>query len=460
MRAPRLLRTAAFRLAALYGLLFAGSVLVLMAVTFTLVEGAVSAQIAAAVRSEARALAGATSSRGSMSALSPQGATLRFAQAADGRVLANDIVPKRRQIGPLILHASDLAGGRVGTGDEDDGADSTFIAYGLRLPNGDYVLAAQDDERISETREAISDVFVVVLLVALTMSVAGGSLLSWLYLRRIEGFNRAARAIFDGRIDMRMPVGGSEDELDQLASNLNRMLDRIARLMDAMRQVSDDIAHDLRTPLGRLRQRLERLADPRAGDDGQGLASQALAEADAILDTFGALLSIAQLQSGSAQSNVRDVDLSALMGQVAEIYAPVAAEGGRHLDAAIQPGIAIKGDASLLLQLFANLVENALAHTPQGSRVTLSLTSSPRGWTGAVTDDGEGVPASERHRIFDRFYRLERSRSTPGTGLGLALAKAIAEMHDLELSAGDNHPGLLMTLRSSTNSSRRSKSGD
>lgn len=374
----------------------------------------------------------------------PDRSILRFAEAADGRVVIADLVPATRATGPLRLSTSDLR--PVASDGEGADSDEHFIAYGLRL-GGAYVLAAQSDERVSETREVITEAFAVAALVAIALSVAGGALLGWLSLRRIEGFNRAANAIFAGAIDRRMPVAGSDDEMDRLADNLNRMLDRIERLMAGMRQVSTDIAHDLRTPLGRLRQKLETLARADADRGERRLAEEALGEADAILETFGALLNIAQLESGSQQPVFATVDLSALLTQVAEIYEPVANAGRRSLEARIDPGVLFEGDRALLLQLFVNLVENALTHTPAGSRVAIALEAEVAGWSAEVADDGPGVPVFERDRVFDRFVRLERSRSTPGTGLGLAVAKAIAELHGVAIVMEDNAPGLRLRLR-------------
>lgn len=440
MRLHRLLRTVAFRLAALYSLLFGMSVLILMAVVFTLVERSVTSQIAATVRIEAEAMAEDVDG-GRVPDAATDPSIRRFAQRGDGSVAVGEIVPKTRTTGIFKLSAADLRS----ASDEDD-EDTGFIGYGLRLRDGGYVLAAQDDERVSETREAIVGAFTIALAVALSLSIVGGALLSWLYLRRIESFNTVARAIFEGGVERRMPVSGSDDELDRLGANLNRMLDRIAQLVDTMRQVSADIAHDLRTPLGRLRQKLERLAVSEDAATSRALAGHALIEADAILETFGALLRIAQLESGDARSGFGEVDLSGLVGEIGELYAAVAHDGGRSLDVSVAPGLLFHGDRSLLQQLLVNVVENALTHTPTGSHVRISLRGSRSGWAAVVSDDGPGISAAEREKIFDRFYRAEKSRSTPGTGLGLALARAIASIHGIELSASDNAPGTRITM--------------
>lgn len=443
MRPHRLLRTVAFRLAALYSLLFGMSVLILMAVVFTLVERSVTSQIAATVRIEAEAMAeDVDGGRAPDAATDPS--IRRFVQRGDGSVAVREIVPKSRTTGVFEFQAADLRS--VSDEDGEDDEDTGFIGYGLRLRDGGYVLAAQDDERVSETREAIIGAFTIALAVALSLSIVGGALLSWLYLRRIESFNTVARAIFEGGVERRMPVSGGGDELDRLGANLNRMLDRIAQLVDTMRQVSADIAHDLRTPLGRLRQKLERLAVSQDAATSRALAGHALIEADAILETFGALLRIAQLESGDARSGFGEVDLSGLVGEIGELYTAVAHDGGRSLDVSVAPGLLFHGDRSLLQQLLVNVVENALTHTPKGSHVRISLRRSRSGWAAVVSDDGPGISAAEREKIFDRFYRAEKSRSTPGTGLGLALARAIASIHGIELSASDNAPGTRITM--------------
>jgi signal transduction histidine kinase len=265
--------------------------------------------------------------------------------------------------------------------------------------------------------------------------------------RRIDTIGRTSRAIMEGDLSARIPVRGNNDEIDQLVVGLNAMLDRIQQLMDGLRQVTSDIAHDLRTPLGRLRQRLEDACE-RATTTGEYEAATeaAIAEADGLLDIFSALLRIAQIEAGAQKSAFADVDLSALLRSIADAYAPPAEDAGHRLYSAIDDGVTITGDRQLLAQLFSNLIENALSHTPAGSTVRLVLRRTAAGFEAQVTDNGPGIPEAEREKVFDRFYRVDRSRTTKGSGLGLALVKAIATLHGLSLTLKDNDPGLAVIL--------------
>jgi signal transduction histidine kinase len=283
--------------------------------------------------------------------------------------------------------------------------------------------------------------------ISLALAVIGALLTSGAFLRRLEGFNRTANRIIDGALEERVPLRGTGDEFDRLASNLNAMLDRVQALVESMRQVSNDVAHDLRTPLAHLRQGLETVRRSE-GDREQyrEAIDRALAECDQILTTFGALLRIAQIEAGTRRAGFTEVDLSSIFETIAETYAPVAEDHGKVLVAEIAPGIRTRGDPDLLTQMLANLVENAIRHTQTGSTVRLSLEEDDKP-IGTVVDDGPGIPEEARKRVFDRFYRLESSRATPGNGLGLSLVAAVAQLHELEVELGDAQPGLHVSLR-------------
>src|SRR4030095_7282206 len=225
------------------------------------------------------------------------------------------------------------------------------------------------------------------------------------------------------------------------------MLGRIQQLMDGLRQVSSDIAHDLRTPLGRLRQHLEDARErAKTTADYDTATEAAIAEADELLETFSALLRIAQVEAGAQKSAFAELDLSALALSVGEAYQPAAEDSGHALDIKIEDGVSFTGDRQLLAQMISHLVENALRHTPAGSTGTLALRRTGPGYETEVADNGPGIPESERGKVFDRFYRLDRSRSTSGSGLGLALVKAIAGLHGLTIELGDRTPGLGVVL--------------
>jgi signal transduction histidine kinase len=283
---------------------------------------------------------------------------------------------------------------------------------------------------------------------AAVLGISGGALLSRAFLRRVDAIARTAEAIIGGDLARRMPLRGTGDDLDRLASTLNRMLDRIGVLMESLRQVSSDVAHDLRTPLSRLYQRLEGArAHARSVAEYESAVDAALSEAEGLLETFSALLRIAQVEGASPRAGFRDVNLSAVTETVADAYRLDAEDADHQLTATIFPGITVSGDQELLTQALANLVENALRHTPSGTRIRVRLTgSSEAGVLLAVEDDGPGAAAVDLPRLTDRFYRGERSRTTPGNGLGLSLVSAVAELHGAKLSVDAMEPGLRISL--------------
>jgi signal transduction histidine kinase len=286
-----------------------------------------------------------------------------------------------------------------------------------------------------------------VILISLSLAVAGGLLLSSRFLKRIDAINRTAEAIIEGDIRQRIPRRAAPDDLDRLAATLNRMLDRTNDLMDSLRHVTSDIAHDLRTPLGRLRNLLEDAkATATTPAEFQVAAERAIAEVDGLLGTFSAILRIAQIESGSRRAGFKTLSLSALVQDVFESFADSAEDVGKSLHADIAPDVFLQGDHELLVQALVNLVENALVHSPQGTVVTLGLTRDGDHLRLSVADNGPGVPAQDRARIFQRFVRLERSRSTAGNGLGLSIVAAVAGLHGGSVSATDNHPGLRVEL--------------
>jgi signal transduction histidine kinase len=273
-------------------------------------------------------------------------------------------------------------------------------------------------------------------------------------LARVEAVNRTSERIIHGDLTQRVPLTGSGDEFDQLAANLNAMLDRIERLMLGMRQVADNIAHDLRTPLARLRARLEvtLLERPDATRYGDALR-ETIAEADTLLGTFNALLTIAEAEAGSRREAMAVVDLAEIARSVAELYEPVADDKGIALTVDGAPTIPVHGDRHLLSQAIANLLDNALKYTPAGA-ITLRARQTGETARVEVADSGPGVPADRRDAVFDRFVRLEGSRSTPGNGLGLSLVRAVARLHGGDAWLEDNDPGLKAVITLPTADSR------
>jgi signal transduction histidine kinase len=283
----------------------------------------------------------------------------------------------------------------------------------------------------------------------LLLGLLGGALMSRNMLRRLDSINKTSGEIIAGDLSRRVPLVGSGDEFDTLAENLNRMLDRIERLMKGLREVTDSVAHDLRTPLNRLRNRLEEVQSRRAADGVEtSEIERAIAEADRLIATFNALLLIAETDAGTTRVGVVPLDLGAMMADVVELYEPLAEERNIHLTAARIAAPTIEGNRSLIAQALANLVDNAIKYTPEGGQVAIACSRDENSIDLGVADSGPGIAASDRPRVVERFVRLEASRNSPGTGLGLSLVAAVAHFHNAELLLLDNQPhGLNAVLR-------------
>jgi signal transduction histidine kinase len=282
----------------------------------------------------------------------------------------------------------------------------------------------------------------------LVLGLVGGIVLSRRALARIETINRTSDRIMAGEFSRRVPLKGSGDEFDRLAQNLNAMLDQIERLMAGMRQVTDNIAHDLRSPLGRLRSRIEvALIEPPSTERYRDVLQQTIGDADHLLATFTALLDIAEAEAGTPRAQMTALDLAAFARDLADLYEPVAEETGLRLTIATAPGpIEVRGNRHMLSRAIANLVENALKYTPPGGAIAVGVGIEGAMARLTVADNGPGIPAEERERVFDRFYRLEASRTTEGNGLGLSLARAVVRLHGGTITLGDNAPGLIAVV--------------
>jgi signal transduction histidine kinase len=283
---------------------------------------------------------------------------------------------------------------------------------------------------------------------ALLLGLGGGLLIGRGVTRRAAVMAAALARVEAGEISHRLPVRRGGDEFDRLARRINSTLDRVQGLMQALRQVTDDIAHDLRTPLSRLRQRLEAALRTAEGDAAwRTMTEGAIQDAEQLLDVFAALLRIAQAESGARRAAFARFDLSAVVEAVAEVHAPAAEARGQLLDAKIGTDIFIFGDRDLVTQMLSNILDNAVKHGRSGGRIEVQLTARPAG--GAVltvADDGPGIPAEARDAVLRRFHRLDAARTTQGTGLGLALVKAVADLHGMALTLGEAGPGLRVTL--------------
>jgi signal transduction histidine kinase len=333
-----------------------------------------------------------------------------------------------------------------------DVAAGNAMVQVVRLPSGFRILVGRD---LGE-REAFRGVIGSALAWALALMIAL-AVLSWLFvsrrvLKRIDSLSAASRRIMAGDLSGRLEIVGSGDEFDRLAGSVNAMLDRIEELLYGLKDVSDNIAHDLKTPLTRLRNRVEiALGGPADGAGYRAALEATIEESDALIRTFNALLMIARIEAGSPDGAMAEVDAGQIVRDVAELYEPIAEEKGIALEVDADRPVMMRASRELLSQAVANLIDNAIKHgTPAAGahpRISVAISRTPDAMELTVGDNGPGVPEADRVRVLQRFVRLERSRSEPGSGLGLSLAAAVARLHHGTIALADNHPGLRVTLR-------------
>lgn len=447
----RLVRTHAFRLAALYFAVFALSVLGVLLFVYWTSANFVERQTEATLNAEVTGLAEQYAQRGlsglvqvvaARSAGNRGDRMLYLITDPEGRPLAGNIAgwPQGAPVRAGWVSFT-IAARSNGTVERDPARGALFI-----IPGGYRLLVGRDIDDAAAFRDRIRETLSWAGLVALGIGLVGGAAMSRNLLRRVEEVNRTSERVMAGHLSDRVPVSGTSDEFDQLALNLNRMLDQIERLMTAMREVTDNVAHDLKTPLSRLRARLElALLDPADAEGGVAAIAAAIEEADRLLATFNALLGIAEAESGTLHSKAAPLDLGEAVRAAAELYEPVAEEKGFELSIDAEPGVVIRGDRHLLSQLLANLFDNALKYAGGGEIAVRVLRRAGRAVL-EVADRGPGIAEKDRAAVFDRFVRLEPSRSTPGNGLGLSLVRAVARLHDGTVELADNRPGLIVRL--------------
>jgi signal transduction histidine kinase len=444
--------THAFRLAALYFLVFAASVLGVLLFVYLTSADFVERQTEATLDAEITGLAEQYAQRG-LSGLIQIVAARSAGDRGDAMIyLVTDPDGK-----PLV--------GNIAAWPAGVPTHSTWLSFALErtingrrevhpargrlfvIPGGYRLLVGRDISDAVAFRSEVRTTLLWAGSIALGIGLIGGTVMSRNLLRRVEQVNRTSERVMAGNLSDRVPLRGTRDEFDQLAANLNRMLDQIERLMTAMREVTDDVAHDLRTPLSRLRTRLERaLVDPSGGTSQGEAIRAAIDEADRLLATFNALLRIAELESGAHLDQAAPIDLSEVARSAVELYEPVAEEKGFALSVVAEPGVRMSGDWHLLSQALANLLDNALKYAG-GGLIELRVFHENGQAILEVADQGPGIPEADRQSVLDRFVRLEPSRTTPGNGLGLSLVRAIARRHDGSVMLADNRPGLRVRLQ-------------
>ncbi|MEM0955864.1 MAG: HAMP domain-containing sensor histidine kinase, partial [Pseudomonadota bacterium] len=363
---------------------------------------------------------------------------------ADYRKLAGTLKswPQFREIGDgWISFGLNLTG-------FDGQVDQELMGRPLTLDDGSHLLAALRYGDVLESASQVFETLVRTMVATILLGIVGGFFAAASVLRRIEVINEGIDRIVHGDFSQRIPLGDSVGNVRLLIENFNGMLDQTESLMQGVRTVSDNIAHDLRTPLTRIRNSLSQLSQYK-GESSDAEINAIIDECDGLLKTFNALLRIAQLEAGNRIQVFTRIDMPALVADVVELYEPLAQEKALSLSMRCADHVHCDGDRDLVFQMLANLIDNAVKYTPEGGRIHVELTADAHGFTElTVSDSGPGVPETDRENVFQRFFRLESSRSEhPGNGLGLSLVKAVVKLHRGVIRLLDNQPGLRVEVR-------------
>jgi signal transduction histidine kinase len=446
----KLLRTTSFRWALIYLVLFILSVAALLGYIYWNTAVLIGHQTDATIEAEITGLA-EQYAQGGLSRLvrtierrsRKDGESVYLLTDSNRRPLAGNLerFPGNASYGPGWIEFPYIV--PTGKGLEPHAARARLF----RMKGGFYLLVGRDIYQIRRFQSLMQRALLSALALALALGLGGGYLMSRNMLARIETINHTAGAIIGGNLGQRIPLSGSGDEIDQLAANLNAMLARIETLMTGLREVTDNVAHDLRTPLARLRARLEDVQrNARMPETARDTLDAAIADASQLITTFNTLLGIARAESGSGRDLMAEEDLAALLENLAELYQPMAEENGIVLTTALARGITAPINRQLVTQAIANLLDNAIKYAPTGDNdqpvITLELIEKKGRARIVIADNGPGIAPEDRKRVLERFVRLDNSRSRPGSGLGLSLAAAAARFHKGRILLEDNRPGL------------------
>jgi signal transduction histidine kinase len=327
------------------------------------------------------------------------------------------------------------------------GADGYWPMIAEKLPDGSRLLLAQSLQQAEELLEIILYTILLILLFSVLLALTMGWFMGRSLVMRIEQINRTAKTITDGDFSQRVPVTARNDEFDQLAKHLNTMLQRVEQLLTGLRQVTDNVAHDLRQPLSRLRNRLEiTLLEARDTSEYQQVLAQTIEDADNLIRTFNALLEIAQAEAGSFRGEWTVVELSSLLDGLGGLYKELAHSQGKQLKIKVQKSLCVVGNRHLLAQAISNLLDNAIKYTDTNGRILLEAKQQNESVMVTISDNGSGIPADKHAMVLERFIRLDTARSSSGSGLGLSLVKAVMDLHKAKLSFSDNQTGLRVLL--------------
>src|SRR4051794_16088845 len=459
----KLIRTTAFRLTLAYLFLFALFAASLLGYFAWNTRRLITEQITSTVNAETGEIGDIFGRRGLRGlvftienrALRP-GANLYLVTTPTGQAIAGNV----GSLGPGVMASAGWSETAYRRLDEQDNADHRALVRVSELSGGFRLLIGRDLEERKRLFGIVVKAAQWSLLVVVVLGLGGGVFVARRVLRRIDAITGTTQRIMAGDLSGRLPVGRSGDELDRLAENLNAMLERIEALMVGLKEVSDNIAHDLKTPLTRLRNRAEEaLAKSRSEAEYRSALERTIEESDGLIRTFNALLMIARAESGQARGNMDDFDAADVANGFFELYEPLAEDDGMTLRVKTAP-THLHGNRELISQALANLVENAIKYgkpdpavqpldagvAARSKEILIEARREGDQVLLSVTDHGRGIPEGDRKHAVERFVRLEASRSLPGSGLGLSLASAVATLHGGELRLGDSHPGLTATL--------------
>ena len=444
----RLWRSAGLRLATVYAVLFALSALALVLFLWWATAGLLDRQVQAAIRAEAQGL----------SEQWQEGGVPGLQSTIEDRLAENADDDAIYLLVDAAMHplAGNLHSWPAPVSQTDTPYELTVSRAGVSsmarverfdLPDGSRLLIGRDIETRAPLRALLTSALLWSLVLLALLGSVGGLVMQRLFRRMIASVSDTAAAIAQGDLRRRVRLSGRRDEFDGLAETINEMLDRIARLMDGVREVSNSIAHDLRTPIARARARLEDAsAHAATADELRQAVGRAISDLDSVAAVFEALLRIAEIEAGTRRSAFADLDLTPLLADLAELYTAAAEEAGKPLVFEAPPSLPVHGDRDLIGQAVVNLLDNALKFSPPGSAVRLAATYAEGQVAIVVQDGGPGIPPGDRARATERFFRGEAARQTPGSGLGLALVEAVAHLHAGTLALGDAAPGLRATL--------------
>ena len=451
----KLVRTTAFKLMAVYLLVFTLFAVFLLGYFFWNAQRLLGLQVNGAVDGEITTLSEQYSQGGIFRLVSAieqrsrrPGSLLYLVTTPDGDALAGNIseLPE----GALDKQGwNELGYARI---DEAAGSNRTALARVFTLDGGFRLLVGVDLEEQRRVRSIMSRAALWSAAFIIVLGVAGGWFVARRVLHRLDDINATSRSIMAGDLTRRLALAGTDDEIDRLASTTNAMLDRIQELMAGLKEVSDNIAHDLKTPLTRLRNHAEEaLRTARGEDEYRAALERTIEESGGLIATFNALLMIARAEAGQIEMSMSEFDAAEAAHGVAELYEPVAEESGTTLGVEAAAPLPMRGNRELIGQALANLVDNALKYggsDEPGAARAVRITAQPFGdhVRFTVADNGPGIPPAERPRVLERFVRLETSRSRPGSGLGLSLVSAVAKLHAGTISLEDNEPGLKVVL--------------